>query len=129
MFKVDCKLVEIKDRGIYVCKCPILNSIHGSSTKIFSNSVNVFIQTFFYKKVSKNNVDTVIDYLKNVCAVFSLREFEYYRLELSGCTLTFNLNVDFYDEKLKDSFTLLWDDLVKNLKDNYSILEYKLINA
>ena len=131
MFKVKCAIVKVGDRGVYVCQCPIICNTDKSSVDIFSDGIQVFVQTFFYKQLSgEKNLVNIVNYLESICAVFSLHEFEHTKFETS--TLTFDLTVDFYEEKLKDSITFSVEallGLIDTLKDNYSILEYKLANA
>ena len=132
MFEAKCQIVKIKDRGIYVCKCPIICNSYKDNVDIFSTGIQVFVQTFFYKQLGDKNLDAIIDYFKNIYAVFSLYEFERDVPNLLNNTLTFNLTIDFCDTKLKDSITFSVEallDLIKILKDNDSILGYKLANA
>ncbi len=132
MFDVGCEIIKPKDRGVYICKCPMMYDTDESSVDIFSNGINVFIQTFFYKQLGEENLESIINYFKNIYVVFSLREFECSVPNLLNNTLTFDLTVDFCDTKLKDSITFSVEallDLIETLKDNDSILEYKLVNA
>ena len=136
MFEAKCLRIPIKERGVFICRCQIShNTLNIKNTEIYSDSVNMFVQCKLHLQFKPHELMYVM--LKNICLVFSLKEFEQHVSELQGNTLTFNGSVlveDFNPEKITiiESFTIEVDmlsNLIKTLRDNIDILEYKLVNA